>query len=102
LPDGSLFERRWKFNCCSRLDTIAFEHSPDLKRVGVGGGAYRYLGAVPPNPRIALWKDRVSGRSLWHEYKWQKYLMSDEMLECFKSNDIHGLTASPTKRLTEI
>jgi hypothetical protein len=85
-----------------RLGTISIEHSPDLTPVGLGGDAYQHTGEIYANPSIALSNDRVSGHPLWHEYKWRKYLMSADMWEWLKLNDMHVITVDYDKHLEEI
>lgn len=86
FQDGTqLDEDRWILNICNRLDTIAVEHSnivesPNTSRYMTGNGPFD----------VKLWKDKVAGKAIWHEWRYSRTYAADALVERLREADIHG------------
>jgi hypothetical protein len=106
-PDGSFRERRWLVNWRSRLDTIAPEHSPDIrvfqhkqyKKV-----FNQYRSDFRHNLQVAVWRSKIQHRSFWIEYKWMggRRLLSDRLHEAVLSAGIRGWRVHENMRILEV
>jgi hypothetical protein len=83
-PYGSLFERRWLLNICSRLDTFAAEHS----NIVVSPHGRYSIGKDPF--QVSAWAAKASGHALWCEYRVPLRMASETFREEANRKNIHG------------
>lgn len=91
-PDGSVHpEPRWLLNVCTRAFTLDVARSNIIPRNNRPGVFVHTSNDIV----LVVHKEKVAGRALWYEYRYQsagyQFLMSDACWSAFQSAGISGL-----------
>jgi hypothetical protein len=94
LPDGSRDTSWWAMRFCNKIDAIAFEHCADLYEyrpwIDRYPDYYWYRSNEDSRMSVAVYKDRVAGKAIWWDWRFQHDFMSEDLGQYFLDHEIRG------------
>lgn len=94
MPDGQRNDSWWSMRPCHRVDAIALEHCEDVyeyrPQLTRHPDWYYYRSNEGSKMKLVIHQHIITGMAMWHDWKLQKSLFSEELGQFFIDNGIRG------------